>query len=67
MASYISNIPMKNLDPKVIENEALKNENRFLKDQVKKLASNLEELMTMLENNVCMNCKNKPVSKDITK
>ena len=37
MATYISNIPTKNIDPKIKENVQLREQNRQLQGQLRKL------------------------------
>ncbi len=44
MATYISNIPVKNVDPKIQENFQLKEQNQQLKTQLKKLEDHIEYL-----------------------
>ena len=59
MASYISNIPTKNVDPKIRENLQLRDQNKMLQGQLKKLEEHVEYLTKLVENNECSECKKK--------
>jgi cell division protein FtsB len=51
MASYISNIPVKNVDPKLQENAHLREQNIQLQQHIKKLEEHIEYLTKLVENN----------------
>ena len=42
MASFINNVPSKNVDPKVRENEQLREQNEQYRKQIKKMAEHIE-------------------------
>ena len=65
MATYISNIPTINVDPKIQENHQLRDQNIQLKDEIRTLEEHIQYLTRLLENNECFSCKNRSTSKKI--
>ena len=57
MASYISNAPVKNVDPKIQENHQLREQNAQLREQLRKLEEHIQFMTKLLENNECASCK----------
>jgi cell division protein FtsB len=41
MATYINNSPSRNVDPKIKENEVLKEQNTNLKEEIRKLSAHI--------------------------
>ena len=60
MASYISNLPTKNVDPKIRENHVLREQNAHLKSQLSKMEEHIQYLTQLLETNTCPKCALKP-------
>jgi hypothetical protein len=58
MATYINNSPARNIDPKIKENEFLKENNYHLKEEIGKLSAHIEYLTGLLQKNVCEKCGN---------
>lgn len=63
MATYINNSPARNIDPKIKENELLKEHNYNLKEEIGKLSAHIEYLTALLQKNVCEKCGNTPTFK----
>lgn len=64
MASFISNAPTLNVDPKVRQNEQLRQQLASLNKEIKKLEDHIKVLTKMLEGNECMSCKRRKDSND---
>lgn len=62
MASYISNAPTLNIDPKVRQNEQLRQHVASLNKEIKKLEDHIKVLTKLLEANTCVSCKKKKES-----
>ena len=65
MASYINNIPTKNIDPKIRENNILREQNEQYRHQIKKMAEHIEKLTKLVESSICVKCSSSKSSKKV--
>ncbi len=65
MASFISNVPTLNVDPKVRQNEQLRQQVSTLNKEISKLEEHIKVLTKMLEANECISCKRRKEGNDV--
>jgi cell division protein FtsB len=66
MASVISNAPTLNVDPKVRQNEQLRQQVSTLNKEIRKLEDHIKVLTKIVESNECLSCKRRKESNEVS-